>query len=130
MSKYKVNYYPGCVKFKHVTCFWMCVLFYVSSVCLHVCAYAFKLKVHCGSTLEPGASKLPHYCTTPVSVPDVIGSKTTKQKNWPERRSISRVPSSRALPGFPITAPPPFFFPSVLCALAVLRQTQKKRPNV
>ena len=86
MSKYKVNYYPGCVMFKHVTCFWMCVLFYVSSVCLHVCAYAFKLKVHCGSTLEPGASKLPHYCTTPVSVPDVIGSKTTKQKKLARKK--------------------------------------------
>jgi len=25
-SKYKVNYYPGCVMFKHVACFWICVL--------------------------------------------------------------------------------------------------------
>jgi len=28
----------------HVACLWMCVLFYLSFVCLHVCAYASKFK--------------------------------------------------------------------------------------
>jgi len=60
--------------FKHVACLWMCVLFYVSFVCLHVCVYASKFKVHCGSASEPGASGLPYYCTPPVCVPDVIGA--------------------------------------------------------
>ena len=56
----------------HVACLWMCVLFYLSFVSLHVCAYASKFKVHCGSAFEPGASGLPHYCTPSVCVPAVI----------------------------------------------------------
>ena len=53
----------------------MCVLLYFSvvQVCLLVCAYAFKSKVHCGSALGPGASGLPYYRTPLVRVPDVIG---------------------------------------------------------
>jgi len=43
----------------HVACFWMCVLIYFSFVFLHVCAYAYNVKVHCGSALGPGASRLP-----------------------------------------------------------------------
>jgi len=31
-------------------------------------------KVHCGSAFEPGASRLPYYCTPRVCVPDVIGA--------------------------------------------------------
>ena len=38
----------GCVMSIHVACLWMCFLFYFSFVCLHVCAYASKTKVHCG----------------------------------------------------------------------------------
>jgi len=34
-------------------------------------------------------------------------------------RSIAGVPSSRALPGFPITAPPPVYVPAAIGALAV-----------
>ena len=52
-------------------CLWMCVLFYFSFVCLHVCAYAIKVKVHCGSAF---ASRLPCYCTPSVCVPDAIGA--------------------------------------------------------
>jgi len=33
----------------HVPCFLMCVLFYLSFIWLHVYAFAFKSKVHCGS---------------------------------------------------------------------------------
>jgi len=74
-----------CVTFKHVACLWMCVLFYVSFVCLHVCAYASKFKVHCWSASEPGASGLPDYCTPPVCVPDVIGALAVwQQKNNPK----------------------------------------------
>jgi len=43
----------------------MYALFYISFVCVHVCAYTLKFKVHCGSTFEPGASALPsahHLC--------------------------------------------------------------------
>jgi len=32
--------------------------------CLHVCAYAFKSRVHCGSVFEPDASGLSYYCTS------------------------------------------------------------------
>jgi len=42
------------------SCLWMCVLIYFSFVCLHVCAYAFKFKVHCGGAFEPGASRSKH----------------------------------------------------------------------
>ena len=37
----------------------MCVLFHFYVLCLHVCAYAFRFKVYCGSALGPGASWLP-----------------------------------------------------------------------
>ena len=60
--KFKINYCFKCVLFKHVACLRMCVLFYFYFVCLHVCAFAFKSKVHCGSALGPGASGLPYYC--------------------------------------------------------------------
>ena len=41
-------------------------------------------------------------------------------------RSIAGVPSSQALPGFLITAPPSVCVPAVLVALAVWIQNQKK----
>jgi len=67
-------------------------LFYVSFVCLHVCAYAFKIKVHCWSAFEPGASVLPCYCTPPVCVPDVIGAlavwRQNNQKNKDMRLAV------------------------------------------
>jgi len=44
-------------------------------------------------------------------------------------RSVAEMPSSRALPGFPGTAPPPVFFPSFLFALTVWRQTQEKNSD-
>jgi len=59
----------------------MCVLFYFSSVCRHVCANAFNYKVHCGSAFEPGASGLPYSCTPPVCVPAVIGGLTVWRHN-------------------------------------------------
>ena len=65
----------------HVACLRMCVLFYLYVVCQHVRAYAFKLKVHCGSALGPGASGLPYYFTPPVTVPDVIGGLVVWQHN-------------------------------------------------
>jgi len=40
--------------------------------------------------------------------------------------SIARVPSSRALPSFPITAPPPVCVPDVIGASAVRIQNGKK----
>jgi len=46
---------------------------FVLFVCLHVCAYAFKFKFHCGSALGPGVSGLAYYCTPLVTVPDAIG---------------------------------------------------------
>jgi len=42
-------------------------------------------------------------------------------------RSIAGVPSSRALLGFPITAPPPVCVPDVIGALAVWIQNQNKK---
>jgi len=64
-----------------VACLWMCVLFNFFFVCLHVCAYASKFKVHYGSAFEPGASGLPHYCTPSVCVSDVIGRLAVWQHN-------------------------------------------------
>ena len=61
----------------------MFVLFCFSFVCLHVCVYAFKSKVHCGSAFEPGACGLPYYCTQPVCVQlegHPCGGITTKTK--------------------------------------------------
>jgi len=40
-------------------------------------------------------------------------------------RSIVRVPLSRAIPGYPITAPPPVCVPDVIGALAVWFQNHK-----
>ena len=78
----------------------MCVLFYFSFICLHVCAYAFKSKVHCG---------LPYYCTPPVCIPAVIGGlavwrqTTTKKKRsahkWCAVKQISsKVPQITGRP--------------------------------
>jgi len=67
--------------FIRIACLWMCVLFYFSFVCLHVCAYAFKFKVHCGSAFEPGVSGLPYYCTPPVCVSAVIGALAVWRPN-------------------------------------------------
>jgi len=58
----------------HVVCLWMCVLFYFSFVCLHVCAFAMKSMVHCWSVFKLGAAGLPYYCTPPLCVPDVLGA--------------------------------------------------------
>ena len=82
----KINCRPGCVVFTHVACLWMCVLLYFSFVCLHVCAYASKFKVHCGSAFEPAASGLPHYCTQPVRVPDVIGALAVWRQNTKNKK--------------------------------------------
>jgi len=73
--------------FIRVVCFWMCILFYLSFVCLHVCAHAFKFKVHCGSAFEPGASGLPYYWC----VPDVIGALAVWwQKN--KKKMVCSIP--------------------------------------
>ena len=70
------------------------VLFYFSSIWLHVYAFAFKSMVHCGSAFKPGASEISYYCTPPVRVPAVIGglavwqpknkkkTKTLKSLGW------------------------------------------------
>ena len=42
---------------------WQHVCFYFYFVCLRICAYAFKSRVHCGSAFDPGASGLPYCCT-------------------------------------------------------------------
>jgi len=57
----------------------MCVLYYISFVCLHVCAYSLKFKVHSGSNFEPGASSL-HF-TPFVCVPNCGCVATKLQKN-------------------------------------------------
>jgi len=80
-TKYKIIAVSG-VLFIYLAYLWMCVLFYFSFVCLHVCAYACKSEVHCRSVLGPGASGLPYYCTPLVCVPDVIeGLAVWRQNN-------------------------------------------------
>jgi len=84
-----MSYYcSGCVLFIHVPCLWMCILFNFSFVCLHVYAYAFKSKVHCGSTLGPGASGLPYYCTQLVCVPTVIGGPAVWRHNKRNKNQV------------------------------------------
>ena len=82
----QIKYCVGCVFSIHVACWWICVLFYVSCVCLHVCAYAVKSKVHCGSAFEPGASGLPYYFTPPLFFPDVIGGLAVWRHNNPKKK--------------------------------------------
>jgi len=55
----------------------------------------FLIQVHCGSAFEPGASWLPHYCTPPVCVPDVIRGlavwrHTNKKKKGPDGQISSQ----------------------------------------
>ena len=38
-------------------------------------------RVHCESACEPGASRLPYYCTLPLCVPDVIGAPAVWRQN-------------------------------------------------
>jgi len=85
-SNYKVHNYPGSVMFIHIACLWMCVLFYFSFVCLHVCAYAFKFKVDFGSAFEPGTSGLPYCCTPPVCVPAEIGELPVWRHNQKKKK--------------------------------------------
>jgi len=85
-SNYKVHDYPGSVMFIHIACLWMCVLFYFSFVCLHVCAYAFKFKVDFGSAFEPGTSGLPYCCTPPVCVPAEIGELPVWRHNQKKKK--------------------------------------------
>jgi len=86
--KFKIHCCFGCVLSIHVACLRMCVLFYFSFVCLHVCANAFKFKVYCGSAFEPGASRLPYYCTPPVCVPEDC---THKQRYEASYQSMVKV---------------------------------------
>jgi len=74
----------------HVACLWICVLFSLSFVCLHMCAYACKFKVHCGNAFEPGASGLPYYCTPPVCqcVPAVLGALAVWRHNQKKTKKI------------------------------------------
>ena len=79
--KYRIDRYPACVKQIYFSCLWMRVLFYFLFVCLHVCAYAFKFKVHCRCAFESGASRLHYFYTPPVCVPNVIGALAVCRQN-------------------------------------------------
>ena len=91
--KYTIKCSFVCVLFIHVACLRMCVLFYFSFVTLHVCAHAFKFKVHCGSAFEPGASGLLNYCTPPVCVPVIIGGLTGWWHNNNQKKKAWCVPA-------------------------------------
>jgi len=43
-------------------------------------------KVHCGSAFEPGASRLPYYCTPPVTVPAIIGARAVWRQNTKQKK--------------------------------------------
>jgi len=66
-------------------------VFYFPFIYLHVCAYAIKFKVHCGSAFEPGASGLPYYCTPPVFVPGVIGGLAVWRHNNNKTKTGTRL---------------------------------------
>jgi len=127
----------------HVACLWMCVLFYFSLVCLHVCAYAFKFNFHCGSAFEPGASGLPYYCTPPVYVPAVIGALPVWRHN-PKKKKIDRLHAhttihtnirhelreclrARRFRAIFFAAPLSVCVPAVIGAIVVWIQNQKKK---
>jgi len=90
-----MNCSPWCMMFNHVACLWMCVLFCLSFVWLHVCAYVSKFKVHYGSAFEPGASGLPYYCTPLVCIPAVPSAiavwQHNQKKNWNTGRKNKKV---------------------------------------
>ena len=60
-SKQKINCCPGCVMSIHVGWSWMCVLFYFSFVCLHVCAMPLSSRSIAG---VPSSQALPGYLIT------------------------------------------------------------------
>jgi len=97
--EYKINCCFGCVLFIHVSCLWMCVLLYFSVVCLHMYAYDFKSKDHCGSALGPGASGLPCYCTPLVCVRDVIGGLAVWRHNKPNTKNQKQTPNPLMVKG-------------------------------
>jgi len=66
----------------------MCVVFFPSFICLHVYAYAFKSKIHCGSALGPGAFGLPYYCAPLVCVPASIGGLAVWRHNKPKNQPM------------------------------------------
>jgi len=61
----------------HVACSWMCVLFYFSVVCLHVCAYALRLRFIAGAH---SSQALPGYLIT-ARVPALLGALAVWQHN-------------------------------------------------
>ena len=81
----------GCVLFMHVACLWMCLLFYSCLVCIYVCAYDSKSKVHCESALGPGTSGHPYYCAPLVCVPAVLGGLAVWKKTKPSVRALRSV---------------------------------------
>jgi len=85
-TQYKIIAVLG-VLFIHVASLWMRVLLYFTFVCLHVCVYACKSKVHCKSVLGPGASGLPYYGTPLVCVPDVIGGIAVWRQNNNQKKT-------------------------------------------
>jgi len=91
MSKYKINYCPGCVMFIHVACSGICVLFYFIFVCLYVCAQVCVLHA-CSLFLDVCfVLRLFYFDYMYMRLP---------LSPW----SIAGVPWSQALPGFLITA--------------------------
>jgi len=71
----------------------MYVLFYISFVCVHVCAYTLKFKVHCGSTFEPGASTLPsaHHLCVLIDGSVGITKKNTNFGDIEEKSNLTKL---------------------------------------
>ena len=85
------------VFFIHAPCFLMRILFYFSFVWLHVYVFAIYSMVHCGSAFEPGASRLPCYCTSicvrswwnwRASCVDSIAKNNNNNNNWTWQQSL------------------------------------------
>ena len=59
----------------------------------------------CGSAFEPGASRLPYYCTPPVCVPDVIGALAVVWQNTKKQKEDNTDDGEEAsLPSSPTAA--------------------------
>ena len=115
----KINYCSTRVFLMNFPCLLMCTLLYFSFIRLHVCAYAIHSMIHCGSAFEPGASGLPHYCTPPVCVPDVLGALAVWQLST--NKKISEVPN-------PTNAYSVFTNSQLVCQIGSQNQFNKPMP--
>jgi len=72
---------------------------------MHIPRYIQTCEMDCGSAFEPGASRLPYYCTPPVCVPDVNGALAVVRQNTKNKKEGNTDDGEEAsLPSSPTAA--------------------------